>query len=79
VIMLRDLEAVSTAEAAEVLDISEENVKTRLYRAREALREQIYNLLGPEAQSAFTFAGLRCDRVVNAVFARIKSGERPPM
>ena len=38
IIVLRDLEGLSTREVAEVLQISEDNVKTRLHRARVALR-----------------------------------------
>jgi RNA polymerase sigma-70 factor (ECF subfamily) len=38
VLVLRDLEGLSTREAADVLGVSEDNVKTRLYRARRALR-----------------------------------------
>jgi RNA polymerase sigma-70 factor, ECF subfamily len=38
VIVLRDLEGLSTREVAQVLHISEDNVKTRLHRARVALR-----------------------------------------
>lgn len=39
--VLRDLEGLSTKEAAEALDISEGSVKVRLHRARLALREQL--------------------------------------
>ncbi|MDX1962940.1 MAG: sigma-70 family RNA polymerase sigma factor [Pirellulales bacterium] len=39
VILLRDLEERSTAETADLLMISEGVVKTRLHRARQALRE----------------------------------------
>ncbi len=38
VFMLREIEGLSTAETAECLEISEENVKTRLHRAREFLQ-----------------------------------------
>lgn len=38
VLVLRDLEELSTEEAAQVLGISENAVKTRLHRARQALR-----------------------------------------
>jgi RNA polymerase sigma-70 factor (ECF subfamily) len=38
VIVLRDLEGLSTREVAEVVQISEDNVKQRLHRARVALR-----------------------------------------
>lgn len=38
VLVLRDLDGLSTAEAAEILDISEAAVKSRLHRARLMLR-----------------------------------------
>ncbi len=38
VLVLRDLEGYSTKETAELLQISDANVKTRLHRARHALR-----------------------------------------
>jgi len=41
VLMLRDFEELSVKETAEVLDVSEEVVKTRLHRARLAVRKQI--------------------------------------
>ncbi len=41
VFLLRDIEGLSTREAAEVLDISESAVKTRLSRARLQLREML--------------------------------------
>ena len=42
VLMLRDVEEMNTAETAEALQISEESVKTRLHRARDATEEVIY-------------------------------------
>jgi len=41
VILLRDVEELSTAETAEVLDVTEEVVKTRLHRARLAVRQKL--------------------------------------
>ena len=38
VVVLRDLEGLSTREVADVVGISEDNVKQRLHRARVALR-----------------------------------------
>lgn len=38
VFVLRDIEGLSTRETGEILDISEENVKIRLLRARQFLR-----------------------------------------
>lgn len=41
VFVLRDVEGLSTAQTAEVLDLSEAAVKSRLHRARLALRAQL--------------------------------------
>lgn len=41
VVVLREIEGLSTREVADVLGISEANVKTRLHRARVMLREQL--------------------------------------
>jgi RNA polymerase sigma-70 factor (ECF subfamily) len=41
VFILRDIDGLSTAETAEVLDLSETAVKSRLHRARLALRQQL--------------------------------------
>jgi RNA polymerase sigma-70 factor, ECF subfamily len=41
VILLRDMEELSTQETAQILDLSEDTVKTRLHRARLALRQKL--------------------------------------
>lgn len=46
VFVLRDIEGLSTRETAEVLDISEMAVKTRLSRARLRLREDLSTYFG---------------------------------
>jgi RNA polymerase sigma-70 factor, ECF subfamily len=71
VLVLRDVEEVSTAECADILDISQETVKTRLHRARRMLRKELYIRAGMSITSAFGFLGERCDRVVRSVFERI--------
>jgi len=38
---LRDVEGLSTAETAELLDLTESAVKARLFRARLQLREDL--------------------------------------
>ena len=38
ILLLRDIEEKDTAETAQILGISENAVKTRLHRARQALR-----------------------------------------
>jgi RNA polymerase sigma-70 factor (ECF subfamily) len=75
VFMLREVEQLSTAETSAALDLSEENVKVRLHRARLALREILAEEVGHAAPEAFTFLAPRCDRVVHAVLSRIRAGE----
>src|SRR5579863_9077339 len=64
-------EQLSTAETAAALEISEESVKVRLHRGRGLLREWLLERVGTSAKEAFPFMGVRCDRVVNNVFARL--------
>jgi len=71
VFMLREIEGLSTAETAECLELSEENVKTRLHRARALLQRELYSLVGANANMAFQFLGPRCDRIVARVLERI--------
>jgi RNA polymerase sigma-70 factor (ECF subfamily) len=47
VFILRDIEGLSTAETAAVLDLTETNVKVRLHRARLALRERLSAYFDP--------------------------------
>ncbi len=72
VFVLRDVEGMSTAETAEGLDIGAEAVKTRLHRARAMLRRDLFQRAGGASAGAFHFHLSRCDRVVAAVFARIR-------
>ena len=71
VIMLRDIEELSTSETATVLDLTEQNVKVRLHRGRSMMRNSLFARVGADAKNAFPFMGSRCDRVVSGVFARI--------
>jgi len=72
IFILRDVEDVSTTDAAEVLEITEDNVKVRLHRARALLRKSLYARAGMEIKEAFNFHAVRCDRVVKNVFERIQ-------
>jgi len=73
VFVLHDVEDVDVAEVADILDISPENVKTRLHRAHMLLRKRLYLRTGAQSHEAFLFHANRCDRVVKAVFARLES------
>ena len=70
--MLRDIEEMSTTDAADVLEITEENVKVRLHRARALLRKSLYARVGMQKKEVFNFHAIRCDRVVKNVFERIQ-------
>ena len=72
IFILRDIEEMSTTDAAEVLEITEDNVKVRLHRARALLRKSLYARAGMERKEAFNFHAVRCDRVVKNVFERIQ-------
>lgn len=72
VFVLRIVEGLDVAETAEVLEIGNEAVKTRLHRARALLRRDLQRQVGAEAASAFAFHASRCDRVVQRVFERIR-------
>ena len=76
VIMLRDVEELSTAETAAALDLTEENVKVRLHRGRALMRQSLFARIGGSGKSAFPFMGNRCDRVVSGVFARLREWNR---
>lgn len=71
VLMMRDIEEMSTAETAQCLDITEENVKTRLHRAHAMLRRDLFARAGAARSNAFTFGRERCDRLVARVLERI--------
>jgi RNA polymerase sigma-70 factor, ECF subfamily len=42
VVMMRDIEEMTTAETAECLSLTEDNVKIRLHRAHGILRRNLY-------------------------------------
>lgn len=50
VILLRDVEELSTEETAQILDVTEETVKTRLHRARLAVRQSLDKYLRTESK-----------------------------
>ena len=73
VIVLRDVEEMSTAETAEVLSLTDANVKVRLHRAHELLRAELFARAGANSTQAFVFHATRCDRVVRGVLDKLDS------
>ena len=77
VFMLREVEGLNTADTAASLGVSEDVVKTRLSRARTALRRGLLGRAGATTPDAFRFYRPRCDRVVALVLARIADQSGP--
>jgi RNA polymerase sigma-70 factor (ECF subfamily) len=78
VLMLRDVEELSTAETADALSLTEENVKVRLHRGHGMVRAWLLARVGANAKEAFPFMGVRCDRVVQNVFAKLSLSSSGP-
>jgi len=73
VVMMRDVEEMTTAETAAALEVTEQLVKVRLHRARAMLRRELYARVGATGTEAFQFHATRCDRVAAAVLQRISA------
>ena len=73
VFVLREVEEMSTDEAAECLGIPIATVRTRAFRARALLRESLAREMDMATINAFGFAGDRCNRIVACVLARLKT------
>lgn len=71
VFAMRMIEDLDTEETAACLDLSTENVKVRLHRARALLRKRVDQALGVEVRELYQFGGVRCDRIVRNVLARL--------
>jgi RNA polymerase sigma-70 factor (ECF subfamily) len=69
VFTLRELNCLNVTETAEALSISETNVKTRLSRAKEMLRNEIEKVYSSE--DIFEFNLIYCDKIVEKVMSRI--------
>ncbi len=76
VVMLRDVEDLSTADAADCLGIPPATVKTRLHRGHALLRETLGSTLGATGPELFAFGFSRCDRLVRLVLQRIGAAPR---
>ena len=75
VLIMRDVEEMSTSETAAALSLSEENVKVRLHRGRAMVRRELFARVGATAKNAFPFLGARCDRMVARVFERLPASK----
>jgi len=69
VFVMREIQELSTQETMDVLDLGESNVKVRLARAKEMLREELSSYY--KSNQLFEFNLVRCDRIVEFVMRNI--------
>jgi RNA polymerase sigma-70 factor (ECF subfamily) len=71
VFVLRSVEELSVAETAQTLDIAEETVRMRHFRAKGMLREALAREIDLAETDLFEFGGVRCDGVVMRVLTNL--------
>lgn len=71
VFILRDVEGCSVADTALQLSVKPQTVKTRLFRARQALRKELEQELETGVGKVFPFLGARCARITERVLERM--------
>jgi RNA polymerase sigma factor (sigma-70 family) len=71
IFVLRSVEELSVEETAQYLDVSEETVRTRHFRAKRLLREALAKDIDSVERSLYDFGGDQCDSVVANVLARL--------
>lgn len=69
VFVLREIEGLSVEDTAEALQIPEETVKTRLFRARRRLQKELDPELCAALSETFPFAGADCEAMTERVIA----------
>jgi RNA polymerase sigma-70 factor (ECF subfamily) len=70
VFVLREIEGLSVEGTAEALQIPEETVKTRLYRARRRLQKELDPELCGALSETFPFAGVDCEAMTERVLTK---------
>lgn len=71
VFVLRAVQELSVEETADLLGIPEATVRSQFFRARAILREALARDFDQAVETAFTFDGARCDRIVAGVLGRL--------
>lgn len=69
VYMLKEVEGLAIGEIAACLNLSDNNVKVRLHRAKNMLKDSLYDFSA--GADVFEFGTGRCDRLVQSVMSRI--------
>lgn len=76
VFVLRAIEQFSVKETADILQIKEETVKTRYFRAKRLLRGQLQTYLDAVGMNVYEFGGYHCDIVVLKVLSKVACMEQ---
>lgn len=71
VFILRSVEEMGVEEVARTLDIPEDTVRSRHFRARSLLRESLARDADLAERDLFEFGGSHCDAIVARVLARL--------
>ncbi len=71
IFMLREVEKLSVTDTASLLDISEENVKVRLHRAKGLLKSTLKDSM--QRLSLFEFLAPRCNKLTDRVMLIIST------
>jgi RNA polymerase sigma-70 factor (ECF subfamily) len=74
VVMMHDVEEMTTEETAALLEITEQSVRVRLHRGRALTRKRLFVIAGTTSTAAFQFHAPRCNRLVKKVLERIFVG-----
>ena len=72
VFVMRSVEEFSVQETAQTLDIPEDTVRSRHFRARSLLREALAQEIDLAERDVFEFGGGHCDGVIARVLARLQ-------
>ncbi len=70
IFVLQQVEGLSNSEIAECLNLTDNNVKVRLHRAKNLLKEELFKT--SHDASIFEFGNHKCDAVVANVMERIR-------
>lgn len=71
VFMLKEVDGMEILEISKTLDLSNSNVKVRLHRARNMMKD--YLVQATNTRNVFEFGNSKCDRLVENVMNRIQN------
>jgi len=76
VFILRAIEQLSVKETAEILQVKEETVKTRYFRAKRLIREKFQTYFDSAGMQVYEFGGEHCDLIIVNVLSFIKEHKK---